>query len=209
MIPTYVPTHLSPTWTEVNSMYGGGSRGMIAANSWLKSELTKPVQVRQTVSFVVDNSNGSFLKRSDDGEDYISLKLSTTDEHKDGVQYTSELLHKWEQQINKEGIVGDVDHELYDQLLTSGMSDEQVKTALKGKPGIAKGIKAVFENGILWIRALIDKRYKRLIEQSQGVSAEAFVNYDDDGKTVTDGDLLGFTFNFATSPAQYGVGVSA
>ena len=209
MIPTYVPKKHEAKWETINNIYGKGNTGTFAANTWLKKEIAKPVQVRQSLSFSVDKSHGRFIQRSEDGDDYVSLVLNTTDPHKDGRVFSEQLLKKWEKQINSNGIVGDIDHEEYYKLLMSGMTDEQVKFALKQKSGIAKAIRAIYDNGKLWIRALIDKRYKNAVEKSQGVSVEAVLTEDDGAGIELDGDILGFTFNVNTSPAQYGVGVAA
>jgi len=117
------------------------------------------------------------------------------------------MLKAWAKQINENPIVGDIDHLLYDKVLKSNMSDEQIRSVLKGKPGIAKTVKAIFQKGKLWVKAIIDKRYKRIVEKSKGVSAEAFCTWE--GNKATSGDLLGFTFNLKTSPADSLAGVVA
>ena len=84
-------------------------------------------------------------------------------------------------------------------------TDKKIIETLKNKKGIAKSLKAIFENGRLWVRAVIDKRYKKLIQNSKGVSAEAFITETDDtDKKVLKADLLGFTFNINTKPADFG-----
>lgn len=208
-IPQYVPEQHAQKWQEVNSIYGAGSRGALAANSWLKNEINKPVQVRQVLHFEVQKENGSFIKRSEADEDYISFVLADNQKHKDGIKYTDDFLADMANQINARSIIGDVDHMLYDSLLKSNMSDEQVEFTLENKPGIAKSVRAIFENGKLWIRALIDKRYRKVIEKSKGVSLEAIVNKDDETDIVSGGKILGFTFNINTNPAQFGVGLAA
>jgi len=109
----------------------------------------------------------------------------------------------WANYINKNPkLVGDIDHEFYDKVLQSNLSDEQVRSVLKNKKGIAKMVQAKYEKGKLWVRAIIDKRYKKVIEKAKGVSAEAWFN-GTDGKMITEGELLGFTFNVKTTPADY------
>ena len=53
----------------------------------------------------------------------------------------------------------------------------------------------------MWVRAIIDKRYKKIIEKANGVSLEAIVSRDANGN-VTDGDLLGFTFAVNQRPVN-------
>lgn len=199
--PTYVPPGLTQEWSNVYTTFGGGAQGLYAANSWLTNRVEVKTYQREAIAFKVDTEQG-FLKRSDDGEEYVTLTLATDQPHSDGKRYTPELLKRWAELINSNSIIADVDHELYDSLLKTSRSDEEIKAILKNKPGIAKSVKAFFENGKLFVRAFIDKRYRKIVEKSKGVSAEAFVSYGPDGKSVIDGDLLGFTFNVLTTPAD-------
>ncbi len=150
----------------------------------------------------------SFISRSSNGEEYITLVLNTTNKHRDGMQYTEEMLKDWARQINENPIIGDIDHKFYDRILKSNMSDEQVKRVLKNKSGIAKTIKAIYQKGKLWIRAIIDKRYRKIIRKAKGVSSEAFMTWGKNNKP-TKGEVLGFTFNLLTTPAEYTAGVVA
>lgn len=211
-LPQYVKNKTSSVrkkWVAIfNRVYKeeGEEVAFIVANKWLKKQ-KQPIK-RSIVTFEADTS-GEFIKRSDDGEDYITLKLGSSNKHGDGKQYSETLLKKWADWINSGNMItGDGDHEFYDKVMSGYYTDEQIKHLLKSKSGIAKGIKAMFDKGTLYLRALIDKRYRNKIEQAKGVSAEAFVSYGEDG-TIEDGDLLGFTFNFHTSPADPGAGVLA
>lgn len=201
--PDYVPKQHVDTWSHLNNMYGGGRTGLIAANTWLKDELTKPVQVRQSVKFELVKGP-EFIKRSEDGEEYLTYVLATDEPHKDGKRYSKEALMALAEQISKNGIVADIDHELFDKLQYSNYTVDQIKSILQGKPGIAKAVKAIYDQGKLYIRTIIDKRYRNVIEKAKGVSLEALM--DTDGDVWTGGDILGFTFNVNTEPAQYGVG---
>ena len=53
----------------------------------------------------------------------------------------------------------------------------------------------------------VDKRYRKIINESKGVSAEAFVKMDNN--QAIDGELLGFSFNVKTTPADNFAGVLA
>jgi hypothetical protein len=70
----------------------------------------------------------------------------------------------------------------------------------KEKKGIAKTLKAIYKDGKLWIRAVIDKRYSNAVQNSKGLSLEAVVTKDSMTNTVIDGDILGFTFGVHQSP---------
>lgn len=214
-LPSYIknkPDHIKMQWISIfNAIYKdkGEETAFMVANGWLKRHLKKKATMikRSIVRFDVDRTSPEFIKRDNSGEDYISFVLSDTQPHYDGKIFTESLLKKWVDSINSgQTITGDFDHEYYDRLQQSGISDEQVRVELKQKKGIAKSIKAFYENGKMWIKALIDKRYKKLVEKaSNGVSAEALCTFD--GNEAVDGELLGFTFNLATQPAIQGAGV--
>jgi hypothetical protein len=212
-LPTYVegkPEHIKTKWIEIfNRVYAkeGESMAFYVANTWLKKQ--KTFLKRSVITFEVDDSEGFFLKRSDDGEDYITLKLGSSEKHHDGKSYSPELLQRWADKINNgEMVIGDIDHEQYDSLMGTSMTDEMIRQTLKMKKGIAKGVKALIKNGVLYLRTWIDKRYRKIVEKCKGVSAEAFVSYGQD-ETVEDGELLGFSFNLNTTPADPGAGVVA
>jgi len=213
-LPSYVkdkPKEVRAKWIHIfNSVYAehGEEMAFIVANKWLKRFYAENKYIKRSIVVLsVDKSQG-FIKRSDDGNEYITLLLGDLEPHLDGKVYTEELLKGWADDINKgETVIGDIDHTSYDKILSSLMTDEQVKAYLKRKPGIAKSVKAIFDKGKLWIRAMIDKRYRRIIENSKGVSAEAIVNTD--GQNIKNGKLLGFTFNVNTTPAVRNAGVVA
>lgn len=214
-IPRHIrilPEGLRKLWVNVfNRVFEerGEATAFIVANSIVKKRLSKTEFVKRSiVKLELVKEDGQFIKRSDDGEEYITFKLATTSLHKDGKQNSEKFLKRTADEINSGKLfVGDIDHEFYDKIVNSTLSNDTIKNMLKNKKGIAKAIKAVYEKGKLWVKAFIDKRYKRLIEKSKGVSIEAIVNEDEDGKM--DGEMLGFTFNINTNPAEYGVGVTA
>jgi hypothetical protein len=186
----------------------GGKKAMLIANLWLKKQVkSSGFMARSTFKFDIYTKNG-FLIRDSNGEEYVTLVLNTKDSHKDGVTFTEELLKDMAKQINDNPIVGDIDHALYYKILKTGMSDEQVKMVLRSKPGIAKTVKAIYDKGKLWVRAIIDKRYSRLVKKSKGVSSEIFYSKRE-GNSYSEAEILGFTFNFKTTPAEYGAGVCA
>ncbi len=200
-------------WIAIfNSVFvkDGESAAFVAANSWLKRQIKSKATVARSLSsrerITLTISDKELIKRSDDGEEYLTAVLATTDLHGDGKQFTPELLSNWAENINSGNIlVGDVDHELYDKLSDSNISDEMFEEALKDKKGIAKAMKAVYEKGKLFVKLLIDKRYRNRIEGSKGLSVEAIVN--NDSQLKTEGDLLGFTFCVDQPVAVPGTGV--
>jgi len=196
MKPNYIqklPQTMQTNWETVVNM-----GGVPVANQWLSRELDKNRQEIvaksekfRRVKFDIDGSK-TFISKSANGDEYVSFMLTDVFADNQGDTYSSELLLKWCDEINKgNSIVGDVNHEEYDEIVATYGSSDMVKQKLKEKGGIAKAVKAVFEKGKLWVKALIDKRYKKTIEKANGVSLEALVNT---GSHKDEGDLLGFTF---------------
>jgi hypothetical protein len=214
-LPSYVkgrPREIVTKWVEIFNQVcdsNGPELAFIVSNKWLTKYYTDHKYVKRCIISLDVDSSQKFISRSDDGEEYVTLVLGSTEPHKDGMIYSEELLKKWEGDINqgKLSIGGDLDHELYDKLLDSGLSDETIRKELKSKPSIAKAFKAIYENGKLFLRAMIDKRYRKIINESKGVSAEAFVKMDKN--KAIDGELLGFSFNVKTTPADNFAGVLA
>jgi hypothetical protein len=219
-LPSYVKNRTSAIkkkWVAIfNRVYAeeGEKMAFLVANKWLKRQVkekksvARTSQVRERVTFVIDDST-ELIKRTEDGDDYVSFKLADVFKDKYGVQLNKNILQRWANSINNGlTVLGDVDHEYYDKLLESGYTDNEVKELIKNKPSIAKALKAVVDKGRLWVRAIIDKRYKNIVQKSRGVSMEAIVTRDDKGNVV-DGDLLGFTFAVKHDPVIPGTGVEA
>lgn len=207
-LPSYVknkPKEVIKKWVALfNDIYEkeGEEAAYIVANSWLKRHLNSKAKLvkRSFIPLEQDKSGQTLIKRSADGEEYVSFVLNGLLPHGDNKRFSESMLRKWEQKINEgEIVIGDIDHEYYDKV-AAVMTDEQVKDALKQKPGIAKAVKAIYEKGRLWVKALIDKRYRKIIERSKGVSVEALCSFADD--LAEDGDILGFSFNVNTDPAD-------
>ena len=193
-------------WIAIfNRVYAkeGDKMAFMVANNWLKKQV-KTLTARSTVTrdiikFDIDVSK-TLIKRSRDGEEYISQVLATVDENYDGKKFTEDVLKKWEQDINSgNAYVGDIDHEMYDKV--AQLPDDQVRDALKSKPSIAKTVKAIYEKGKLWVKLLLDKRYKKLVRKAKGLSLEAFIS-SNEKQEVYDGELLGFTFCVNETPAM-------
>jgi hypothetical protein len=175
------------------------------ANAWLKKQKI----IKQTftkVYFEIDSNQ--LIKQDDNGDEYISAVLATTQTTKEGKKFTEDLLKSWEEDINNGNtIVGDVDHEFFDKIAMNA-SDRQIKAALKEKPSIAKAVKAIYDKGKLWVRLLIDKRYKNVIKKAKGLSIEGLVESDEHG-VVSNGELWGMTFCVNEEPAHNGLAILA
>jgi len=212
-IPSYV-NKLSDAnrkkWVAIfDSVYKseGSELALIAANTWLqrnlvqKQTMNRSDKVIERVVFELDTSH-DFIMRTADGDEYVSFKLADVFMDKFGVQLNDSILNKWADMINGGyPILGDVDHETSMKLAQSNLTETEIKEISKQKPSIAKAIQAVVENGRLWVKAMIDKRYKNVIQKSKGVSLEALIKRDPNSGTVLDGDLTGFAFMVNQTPA--------
>lgn len=217
-LPSYVKklsAELIAGWVAVfNSAFEkyGEKEAFLIANTWLKKKLPQKKMVKRSViNFQLDTTKG-FIKRSRDGEDYVTFVLNSTEPHRDGKRFSEAMLKKWAKVINDNPTMvggGDVDHLLYDKIINSSISDNAAREVLRSKKGIAKMVRAIYDDGKLYVKAIIDKRYRKIVEKSRGVSAEAFCEWDDTETVALDGDLLGFTFNVNTTPADYNAGVIA
>lgn len=212
-VPSYIPPQLKSLWQESFSA-AVVNVGPVAATVVANKAILEKVPVVQRsadtlvpISFTI--SGEQLISRTEDGEDYLTAVLSDTQPYyvpnKHGTfsveQFTQSVLQKFADTINAEQLVGDVDHQFYDHVLKQNYSDSMIKRALKQKPGIAKAVKAVVENGKLFLRLLVDKRYRKVLEKARGLSLEALVSKDANG-TVTDGTLLGFTFAVNQTPVN-------
>lgn len=208
-LPTYIQNRSKPVQDKWTSIYtnvkkeSNETEALLVANTWLQNSVKEQALVARTdkhierVTFVVDEKQ--FIKRTEDGDDYISFKLADVFKDKFGVELPETVLQTWADKINTEPIVGDIDHEEYDKWLSQGLSDDEIKDRLRNKSGIAKTVKAVVDKGRLWVKAVVDKKYRHLLGKLKGVSLEALVMREDDG-SVSDGELLGFTFGVRHTP---------
>lgn len=215
-LPPYIAKLDSNTQAKWYTIYKstaeseGEDVAILASNLWLQRYLAStPSKNLTRIQFDVDHSQPDLVTRSENGEEYISFKLADTMMDQFGVQLNDTILGKWADKINAGKLFAgaDIDHEEYDKLVALGLSPEEISERLVGKNGIAKAVQAVVEKGKLWVRALIDKRYKKIINNAKGVSMEALVTRDDDG-TVVDGDLIGWTFAVNHTPAVEGTTIN-
>lgn len=225
-LPGYIknkPLRIKQKWIKIFNDIDeqhGEQTAFIVANSWLKrqlqnmfntkerEEIARTAQAVTRIPLELDTSR-EVISRTKDGQEYVSFKLADVFKDRYGKQLTPKILKKWADQINSgEVFVGDIDHEAYDQACMEPISDDEFDYKVKNKNGIAKAVRAVFEKGKLWVKAIIDKRYKKQIQKSKGVSMEAvlFEDKDDDNK-ITDAKLLGFTFGVQHDPIITGTEV--
>lgn len=210
MIPNYVyklSKDKQKKWLAIhNSLKDDGEDvARVVANQWLTREIKK-AKINHNVHrvrFDLKQENGVLIKRSSDGEAYFEAVLMDELPNEDGIRFTPEALMGWADYINKNGLLGDVDHEEYDRLVEKGYSHEQIKSFLKNKMNsISKALKAVYDQGKLWVRGIIDKRYIKQLENAKGLSLEALADLDVVNNVVKGGELLGFTWNKNTTPAS-------
>lgn len=214
-LPSYVKKlskAVRSRWVNIfNKVYAADGEALAfrVANKWLKDHSSgrkdmtaKTVGETQeyfTLSFSFPETELVFKTEGD--EEYIEAVLTDTDYDREGVKNNEKLLEEIAEQINTRGIVGDFDHEQFEALKQKYFhTPEKVVAEMKGKRGIAKAIKAIVSNGKLWIRAIIDKRYKKRILASKGLSLEGF--FKRSGDTYTGGTILGFTFGEKQTPAN-------
>lgn len=213
-LPAYVqklPTSFKAKWIIIFNKVeatDGANAALMVANQWLKKQIkVSSVEGKTDKAYFMERiqlqlSDTQLIKKSDDGEEYIDFVLTDLGADSRGDSYPESLVTKWVDQVNNGAFVGDIDHKEYDDIVGRATTIEQAAELIKSaKRGIAKTVKAVFDKGKMWVRAVIDKRYKKLIEKANGVSLEAIVTRDADGNVI-DGDLLGFTFAVEQNPVN-------
>lgn len=131
---------------------------------------------------------------SETEEIIMDAVLADTNPNSDGKFFSEKELVALAEQINVFGsTLPDVDHEKLMGLVKKyGRDSESIRLALKNEKGLMKTIKASVEKGRLWIRAVLDKRYKNHLEKFKGLSIEAFA--DVENGEFKNAEYLGFTF---------------
>jgi len=120
----------------------------------------------------------NLIRKGNDGEYYLEGVLSDTMVDKEGKQFTEDALKNYAEQINKFGIMGFISHQdFYDfSMKYSHLPEHEfIAKARKERKGILKVVKAIYKQGKLWIKALIDKRYLKRIKKFKTMSIEALV----------------------------------
>jgi cation transport regulator len=129
-------------------------------------------------TFSMTTNKEVFVKKGADGEYYLEATLSDNQFDSEGRRFTSEALQTYANQINTYGIAGFITHRDWDdfKMANSHLSEEEfIRKARTERKGILKTVKAIYEKGKLWIKALIDKRYINHVKRYNKVSIEALV----------------------------------
>jgi len=159
----------------------------------------------ETYTFNIDTKEDMFIQKADDGNFYIEGTLSDIFPDSDGWSFTEEALENFAAQINNLPLFGGITHQEWQELKMkySHLSENEfIAKARTERKGILKTIKAIYENGKLWIKALVDKRYINHVKKFNKMSLEAFVPPENKkGKQYTGGTILGFALdNNAINP---------
>jgi hypothetical protein len=193
-LPEYVankPELVKKKWLSIKGSYESENLGLVIANKWLQSR--QESVTLENLSFITDSEQITF--RSIGGDEYVDFILTDKWSDSYGTKASEGLMKEIAELVNsgKVNLVGDFNHELLDELQKQGYSKEEIKNRLRNfKQGVAKAVKAIYENGKLYLRALINPRYKKRIMNSKGVSIEgSFVRK---GDTFVGGTILGFSF---------------
>ena len=211
-VPDYVAKQNPITvrkYVAIKKRAGNGMVGKLVADKWLKNQYAMACTREncvKSVSFNIVEDGKQLIKRASNGEEYIDFVMADNKPDSDGLTIKEDLLVKWAEEINNGKVkVGDIDHEEYDYVTSNIANPEEAADIIsKMKKGIAKTIKAYVDKGKLFVRAIIDKRYKNLIKKFKGVSLEAFLDTvkTNTGKVATSGELLGFTFALKDNPVN-------
>ena len=147
-------------------------------------------------SFKLNPNKEQLISYSEQGEIVIEAVLADDQLSTDGKLFTSEALISMANKINKQGIaLPDIEHKIYNKLLSESNSIEDFKSKLKQEKGIFKKIKAFFVNGKLLIKAWLDKRYSKVTQDYKSLSIEAAGTCTDENpNTYIDAEPLSFTF---------------
>ena len=160
---------------------------------------------RELYTFNIDTKDDIFIQKADDGEFYIEGILSDIYPDSEGWSFTEETLKDFANQINEISICGGITHQEWKELQMkySHLSEEEfIQKARTERKGILKTVKAVYENGKLWIKAIVDKRYANQVKKFNKISLEAIIpkQFQQAGKYLG-GKILGFALdNRAVNP---------
>lgn len=209
-LPTYVkkqPLSVAKKWIEIfNKYFESDDEGMAwhMANAWLQRVIefhknNKPTEEPKNSELEIVNVNfkpekEEIVIRADGDEEFIDFILADVDYDNYGTAYEENFLLELAEQINNKGILGDFNHELQYKFKEMGLSIDSIKQKMQTKNGIAKAVKAIVDKGKLFIRTTFDKRYKKRILESKGVSIEgAFIRNKLTNK-FEGGTVFGFSF---------------
>lgn len=192
-LPEYVknkPQPVQEKWANIYKEYSKeeSSVGLGVANQWLSNY--KPVVIEH---LVFSAESEQLTARSIGGVEYYDFLLTDNRYDNYGTKYSESFLKELAEMINRGDLAdGDFNHDTLNKLLSAGYSKDSLKEQFKSlKQGVAKAVKAIYENGKLYLRTLIDPAYKDRVLKSKGVSIEgSFVR---EGDTFVSGKILGFS----------------
>jgi SOS response regulatory protein OraA/RecX len=210
-LPSYVkkqPLDIAKRWIDIFNQYfvsDDEATAWMMANTWLKRVIefhkNNPPEEEKKEDIDLEVMNLTFepegeelVVRADGDEEFIDFILADVAEDNYGTSYDEEFLTNLAEQINRSGIVGDFNHEIQYRLKQMGIGISTIKERMKNKDGIAKAVKAIVDNGKLFIRTSFDKRYKNRILQSKGVSIEGAFVRDKKTNKFVGGTVFGFSF---------------
>lgn len=207
-LPSYVrkqPLTLAKRWIEIFNQYFESDDSAVAwtmANAWLtraiefNKEQDEEVEKEnlELIDVKFETEDEEIVIRAEGDNEFIDFILADLDKDEYGTGYDEDFLVELESQINSNSLIGDFNHELQYRLVEAGVSVEGIKSRMKNKNGIAKAVKAIYENGKLFIRTTFDKRYRNRIQNSKGVSIEGAFVRDKNTNKFVGGTVFGFSF---------------
>lgn len=148
-------------------------------------------------------TNGELVIQAEGDQIMFEGVLVDNQVDKNGKKWTGGTLERFAEYINKNGIFGDISdeevHKEFNDLVAKYEHlpmPEFVKVARVKRSGIVKAVKAKYDDGKLWIKGYIDKRYKNFTKElsQMKMSLEAWVPKEFQvGNEYTNGHLLGLT----------------
>jgi hypothetical protein len=170
--------------------------GRIVAN-------TSDFEVPRLFCFALENKNELIVNASGDEITFEGI-LASTGFFQQGykrARFSERALINIAEQINNVGGgAPDLDHEVLSQIAKQpGITKGLIMNAIGKAKGFIKSIQAVYENGKLWIRGVLDKSYADVINKVKGMSIEAWTDKMDD-EVIDEATYLGFTFAVNKNP---------
>lgn len=140
-----------------------------------------------------------FIKKADDGNTYIEGKLTDIMPDTEGWSPTPEFAKKITDQINNNIINAFLTHKSYDDfIMRFGHLPKEafIKKAREERSGLLENLKAIYENGVVWIKGLIKNEFVDKIKNIAKMSIELVVPPENqvNGK-YTDGDVIGIALD--------------
>jgi len=170
----------------------------VASNAVINSFQNTPVVPKvglDSFAFEFQKNGSEIIIQTDGAEEYVTAVLASN-EHK----WTNEELDRFVSSVNKDKPMGDIDHQSLKKMIDDGLTNNQIKERIKNKKGIVTAVKALVEDGKMYLRLAIDKRYKNVLKRAKGLSVEAMRSLGEVGS----GEFLGFTVALNEDPAYSG-----